>query len=60
MYVLELSEGLSLCFEEPVVVKHPGGHYLPAAATQKHEYQKFFKLQVLQKQYREQIEEKSH
>ncbi|XP_050293440.1 esterase AGAP003155 [Anthonomus grandis grandis] len=55
----EMSEALSLCFEDPVVVRHPGGHYLPASAPQKHEYQKFFKVQILQKQYREQNEEKN-
>lgn len=48
-----MSEALSNCFEEPVIVKHPGGHYLPAAAPQKHEYQKFIKLMLLQKQHRE-------
>ncbi|XP_056641166.1 esterase AGAP003155 isoform X2 [Diorhabda sublineata] len=45
----EMSEALSNCFEDPVIVKHPGGHYLPAAAAQKHDYQKFIKLQLLQK-----------
>lgn len=54
----EMSEALSNCFEDPVIVRHPGGHYLPAAAPQKHEYQKFFKMQVLRKQYKEQMEEK--
>ncbi|KAJ8936751.1 hypothetical protein NQ314_012171 [Rhamnusium bicolor] len=55
---LQQRGSLSNCFEEPVVVKHPGGHYLPASSAQKHEYQKFFKLQQLQKQYGEQSVEK--
>lgn len=45
-----MSNALSESFENPIVVKHPGGHYLPANATQKHEYQKFFKVQLLQKE----------
>lgn len=53
-----MSEALSNCFEEPVIIRHPGGHYLPAGAPQKHEYQKFFKLQLLQKQYGEQFIDK--
>ncbi|KAG5886373.1 hypothetical protein JTB14_034906 [Gonioctena quinquepunctata] len=55
----EMSEALSNCFEEPIIVKHPGGHYLPATAAQKHEYQKFFKIQLWHKEYREQQAEKS-
>ncbi|CAH0552761.1 unnamed protein product [Brassicogethes aeneus] len=50
----EMSEALSYCFEEPTIVKHPGGHFLPASQPQKHEYQKFFKLQLLRKQYGDQ------
>ncbi|KAL1491617.1 hypothetical protein ABEB36_012188 [Hypothenemus hampei] len=53
----EMSEVLSISFEEPTVVKHPGGHYLPASAPQKHQYQKFFKVQHLQKHHRLQQEE---
>jgi len=41
----EMSEALSNCFENPLVVRHEGGHYLPASAPQKHDYQKFFKHQ---------------
>ncbi|CAG9766719.1 unnamed protein product [Ceutorhynchus assimilis] len=53
----EMSEALSESFEDPMIVIHPGGHYLPASAPQKHEYQKFFKVQMLQKQYREDNDE---
>lgn len=45
-----MSKSLSECFEEPIVITHTGGHYLPATALQKHEYQKFFKLRLLQKE----------
>nr|CAI5831627.1 unnamed protein product [Callosobruchus analis] len=55
----EMSEALSNSFEDPVIVRHPGGHFLPASAAQKHQYQKFFKLQLLQKQCKEQQVEKS-
>ncbi|ENN72434.1 hypothetical protein YQE_10925, partial [Dendroctonus ponderosae] len=49
----DMSEALSLCFDEPRVARHSGGHYLPASAPQKHEYQSFFKVQLLQKGHRE-------
>nr|CAI5845193.1 unnamed protein product [Callosobruchus analis] len=55
----EMSEALSNSFEDPVIVRHPGGHFLPASAAQKHQYRKFFKLQLLQKQCKEQQVEKS-
>lgn len=48
-----MSEALSQCFDEPKIVIHSGGHYLPASTPQKHEYQSFFKVQVLQKEHRE-------
>lgn len=50
----EMSEALSNCFEEPMIVVHEGGHYLPATAAQKSTYQKFIKLQLFRKQCREQ------
>ncbi|XP_076259545.1 esterase AGAP003155 [Rhynchophorus ferrugineus] len=56
----EMSEALALCFKDPLIVRHGGGHYVAASSAQKHEYQKFFKLQVLQKRYREQQEEKQN
>lgn len=36
----------------PATVCHEGGHYVPASAAQKHEYQKFIKSMYLQKQAR--------
>ncbi|CAG9861031.1 unnamed protein product [Phyllotreta striolata] len=52
----ELSEALSNCFIEPMIVRHTGGHYLPATAAQKHDYQQFFKLMLFQKQQAKQLE----
>ncbi|XP_044254437.1 esterase AGAP003155 isoform X1 [Tribolium madens] len=43
----EMSGTLSEAFLEPRIVKHPGGHYLPATAAQKHAYQSFFRDQYL-------------
>ncbi|VEN58195.1 unnamed protein product [Callosobruchus maculatus] len=55
----ESSEALSNCFEDPVIVRHPGGHYLPASAAEKPQYRKFFELQLLRKQCKEQQVEKT-
>jgi predicted esterase len=43
----EMSEQLSSAFLEPVILKHPGGHYLPATAQQKSVYQSFLKARYL-------------
>lgn len=53
----DMSVHLASLFQEaePTVVIHDGGHYLPANGSQKHDYQKFFKLCLLQKQYVEKI-----
>ncbi|NXI81921.1 OVCA2 Esterase, partial [Rhipidura dahli] len=36
-----LSRELARCFVEPVVLTHPGGHFIPAAAAQKKAYLEF-------------------
>ncbi|NXC65147.1 OVCA2 Esterase, partial [Aleadryas rufinucha] len=36
-----LSKELAQCFVEPVVLTHPGGHFIPAAAAQKKAYLEF-------------------
>ncbi|XP_066057993.1 esterase OVCA2 [Chamaea fasciata] len=36
-----LSRELAQCFVEPVVLTHPGGHFIPAAAAQKKAYLEF-------------------
>lgn len=46
---LEMSEALSNSFENPLIVKHDGGHYLPANSIHKQFYQKFIKTQLLSK-----------
>lgn len=33
-----MSELLATCFEEPTVVRHPGGHYFAATSQQKQYY----------------------
>lgn len=54
-----MSEDLESCFgDDPVVVTHDGGHYLPASAAQKHVYQKFFKTCMLQKHYQMQLDDR--
>lgn len=42
----EMSMELMECFEEPSVLKHPGGHYFPATAAQKEAYIDFFMDQL--------------
>ncbi|KAK9709290.1 Serine hydrolase (FSH1) [Popillia japonica] len=39
----DMSAALRDCFNDPVTVTHGGGHYFPATAAQKEDYQKFFK-----------------
>lgn len=46
-----MSEALSNSFENPLVVKHEGGHYLPASALQKDDYQKFIRTQLFIKKH---------
>ncbi|NXC31857.1 OVCA2 Esterase, partial [Campylorhamphus procurvoides] len=36
-----LSRELARCFVEPVLLAHPGGHFIPAAAEQKKAYLEF-------------------
>ncbi|KAI4459309.1 esterase ovca2 [Holotrichia oblita] len=42
-FILDMSAALRDCFNDPVTVTHGGGHYFPATAVQKEDYQKFFK-----------------
>lgn len=51
LFFLEMSRDLAEAFSNAVVVEHAGGHYVPASSPQKHEYQKFFKLQLLQRDH---------
>lgn len=43
-----MSKDLANFFVDPVVVQHPGGHYLAASAPQKTVYQEFFKTMLSQ------------
>lgn len=42
-----MSRELQSIFVNPVVVQHPGGHYLAASSPQKAVYQEFFKDMLL-------------
>ncbi|KRT81624.1 hypothetical protein AMK59_5538 [Oryctes borbonicus] len=46
----EMSVALRDCFESPMIITHPGGHYFPATAAQKQGYQEFFKSRYQWKQ----------
>lgn len=51
----EMSEALRNSFENSLAIKHEGGHYLPASALQKEDYQKFIKTQLFLKNHRKNI-----
>ncbi|KAK9876346.1 hypothetical protein WA026_012655 [Henosepilachna vigintioctopunctata] len=40
---VEMSVALSNCFENPVIVRHEGGHFVPASSKEKEAYQNFFR-----------------
>lgn len=42
----EMSLSLSMCFEDPTLVTHAGGHYFAATASQKHTYIDFFRKRL--------------
>ncbi|XP_071111444.1 esterase OVCA2-like [Haliotis cracherodii] len=37
----EMSEALLPCYKEPVILQHPGGHFIPASSQQKQVYLQF-------------------
>lgn len=45
-----MSRELQSIFVDPVVVQHPGGHYVPASSAQKIVYQEFLKSMLLKKE----------
>lgn len=49
-FFAEMSKELQSVFVNPVLIQHPGGHYLAASAPQKAVYQEFFKSMLLKKQ----------
>lgn len=44
----EMSLSLSLCFEEPTLVTHTGGHYFAASSSQKQIYIDFFRKRLVE------------
>ena len=36
-----MSEELAKYFENPVIIRHPGGHFVPASSAQKMKYIEF-------------------
>jgi fermentation-respiration switch protein FrsA (DUF1100 family) len=52
----EMSEQLSSAFLEPVILRHPGGHYFPATAQQKSVYQSFLKARYLHNSEKDEYE----
>lgn len=40
-FVSEMSEDLLQYFEDPVILQHPGGHFIPAGGPQKKIYLEF-------------------
>ncbi|XP_063421280.1 esterase OVCA2-like isoform X2 [Mytilus trossulus] len=45
----EMSEDLLLCYKEPMVLQHTGGHFIPAASAQKKKYLEFLDLMIARK-----------
>lgn len=41
-----MSEALAQHFSDPLILTHPGGHFLPASAPQKEVYVNFFQDQL--------------
>lgn len=44
----EMSMALSVCFEDPTIVLHPGGHYFAATAVEKDSYTEFFRKRLIE------------
>lgn len=43
-----MSLALSMCFEEPTLVTHAGGHYFAASSSQKQTYVDFFRKRLVE------------
>lgn len=43
-----MSLSLSMCFEEPTLVTHVGGHYFAASSSQKQIYIDFFRKRLVE------------
>lgn len=45
---IQMSKSLAMCFEEPTIVEHLGGHYFAATAQQRPYYVDFFKNRLIE------------
>ncbi|XP_067667059.1 esterase OVCA2-like [Haliotis asinina] len=45
----EMSEALLSCYKEPVILQHPGGHFIPASSPQKQIYLQFLDKMTVMK-----------
>lgn len=52
----KMSEALAACFEDPIIVKHPGGHYFAASTQQKPRYVDFFSDRLVEHLERKELE----
>lgn len=44
----QMSKSLSMCFDEPNIVEHLGGHYFAATAQQRPHYVEFFEKRLIE------------
>lgn len=44
----EMSKSLAMCFDEPTIVEHLGGHYFAATALQRHDYIEFIRKRLVE------------
>lgn len=42
-----MSKSLSMCFDEPTIIEHLGGHYFAATTLQRPHYVEFFKKRLV-------------
>lgn len=45
---IQMSQSLAMCFDEPTVVEHIGGHYFAATTLQRPHYLEFFKKRLVE------------
>ena len=46
---LEMSKEMLQYFSAPMTLPHPGGHFIPASAAQKHVYHSFLEVMLSKK-----------
>lgn len=52
----QMSKSLAMCFEEPKIVEHMGGHYFAATAQQRPHYVEFFKKRLIEHLEKKELE----